>query len=386
MLIDSSSDEVKRRDNALKIIGTILNEKGKSGLFDLTGLSGGFPLEDEDLGLIETYAGPALFEEQLTELGIEHLGGEKVLAFNRTTSGIFATILALVKPGEEIVHFLPKSPSHPSIPRSAAIVNAVYKEFDDIDKFTVTDNTSLVIITGSTMDHEIIKSEEFDKVVEISKSKNIPIFVDDASGASLRTIIHKQPNAIDLGADMVIKSTDKLIDGPRGGLMAGKTKFIDKVKSKSYEFGLEAQPPVIAGMVRTLEKFTPHRIFDANHKKNMVFNALKEHFKNVKKTPTGIMLSADGLINELEKNGHKTVLSAREVSFIFAMILLKNHNIITIPAVGMPGASATIRIDLASKDAEKINTEFIVKAFIDTFNILKDTINDLDLCESFLFN
>lgn len=386
MLIDSSSDEVKRRDNALRIIGSILNKDGKAGLYDLTGLSGGFPLEDEDLGLIETYAGPALFEERLTELGIEHLGGEKVLAFNRTTSGIFATILALVKPGEEIVHFLPKSPSHPSIPRSAAVVEAVYTEFDDMDKFRVTDNTSLVIITGSTMDHDIIKSEEFDKVIKISKSKNIPIFVDDASGASLRTIIHKQPNAIDLGADMVIKSTDKLIEGPRGGLMAGKTKFIDKVKSKAYEFGLEAQPPVIAGMVRTLEKFTPNRIFDANQKKNMVYNTLKKHFKNVKKTPTGIMLSADGLINELESSGQKTVLSSREVSFIFAMILLKNHHIITIPAVGMPGASATIRIDLASKDAEKINTEFIEKAFIDTFNVLKDTINNLELCESVLFN
>jgi len=386
MLIDSSSDEVKRRDNALRIIGSILNKEGKAGLYDLTGLSGGFPLEDEDLGLIETYAGPALFEEQLTKLGIEHLGGEKVLAFNRTTSGIFATILALVKPGEEIVHFLPKSPSHPSIPRSAAVVGAVYTEFDNIDNFRVTDDTSLVIITGSTMDHDIIKSEEFDKVVEISKSKNVPIFVDDASGASLRTIIHKQPKAMDLGADLVIKSTDKLIEGPRGGLMAGKAKFIDKIKSKSYEFGLEAQPPVIAGMVRTLEKFTPDRIFDANKKKNEAYNALNQHFKNVKKTPTGIMLSAEGLINELKINGHKTVLSSQEVSFIFAMILLKNHHIITIPAVGMPGASATIRIDLASKDAEKITTDFIVKAFTDTFKVLTDTINDLNACKSYLFN
>ncbi|MGC9517357.1 MAG: TIGR03576 family pyridoxal phosphate-dependent enzyme [Methanomicrobiales archaeon] len=386
MLIDSSSDEVKRRDNALRIIGTILNEEGKSGLYDLTGLSGGFPLEDEDLGLIETYAGPALFEDQLTRLGIEHLGGEKVLAFNRTTSGIFATILSLVKPGEEIVHFLPKLPSHPSIPRSANVVEAVYTEYDNIDDFRVTDNTTLVIITGSTMDHDIIKTEEFNKVVEISKSKNVPIFVDDASGASLRTIIHKQPNAIEMGADMVIKSTDKLIEGPRGGLMAGRSEFIDKIKSKSYEFGLEAQPPVIAGMVRTLEKFSPDRIFEANNKKNEVYNVLNQHIKILKKTPTGIMLSAEGLINELKLNSHDTVLSAREVAFVFAMILLKNHHIITIPAVGMPGASATIRIDLASKDAEKITTDFIVNAFLETFDVLKANLDDINACRTFLFN
>ena len=60
-------------------------------------------------------------------------------------------------------------------------------------------NTSLVFITGCTMDHEVIAKEDFIKIIEISKSKEIPVFVDDASGARLRTIVYKQPRAMDMG-------------------------------------------------------------------------------------------------------------------------------------------------------------------------------------------
>jgi len=95
MLLDSPLQELKRREAALKIIKLKVKED-RSKLYDLTGLSGGFPVKEEDISLLETYAGPAIFEEKLQPLGIEHLGGEKVLALNRTSSGILATILALV--------------------------------------------------------------------------------------------------------------------------------------------------------------------------------------------------------------------------------------------------------------------------------------------------
>jgi len=113
MLENSPLQELERRERALKIINSRV--KGdRSNLYDLTGLSGGFPVKEEDISLLETYAGPAIFEEKLQPLGLKHLGGEKVLALNRTSSGILATILALVKPGGQVVHFLPKLPAHPS--------------------------------------------------------------------------------------------------------------------------------------------------------------------------------------------------------------------------------------------------------------------------------
>lgn len=386
MLLDSPEAEVRRRETALRIIKSKILKNGRSNLYDLTGLAGGFPLKKKDIDLLETYVGPALFEKSLQRFGKKHLGGEKILAFNRTTSGILATILALVKTGNSVSHYLPKFPSHPSIPKSTKLVGALYNEFDSIDEFKVEDNTSLVIITGSTMDHDIIKKEDFLRVVEISKSKYIPIFVDDASGARLRTIIYNQPKAMDMGADLVITSTDKLMDGPRGGLMAGREDLIDLIKSKAHQFGLEAQPPLIAGMVRALEDFNPDVILKAFDKKMEIYKALEKNIKNIKETPTGIMLSSEGLIEELKQRGIKTSLSPRDVTCVFSMLLLRDHNIVTIPAVGMPGSSPTIRIDLASKDAERINTDYIIKAWTQTLLNLMEIIANKEACEGLLYD
>ena len=385
MLIKSPVDEVKKRENSFRIISSILKQNGRNALYDLTGLAGGFKLSKEDLDLLETYAGPAIFESELQNLGKEHLGGEKIVAFNRTTSGILATILALVSRGDEVIHYLPKFPSHPSIPRSTALVGASYTEFDNLDEFEIKDNTSLVIITGSTMDHDIIKEEEFLKIIELSKSKNIPVFVDDASGARLRTVLYNQPKAMDMGADLVITSTDKLMDGPRAGLMAGKGEIVDLIKSKAHQFGLEAQSATIVGIIKAIESFSGERMLDAFRKKHMVYEAVKKGISSVRETPTGIMLSADDLINELKQKGIETEFSPADVACVFAALLLRNYHIVTIPAVGMPGASPTIRIDLAAKDAERIDKEYIVKAFIETFSHLNEIVNYKDACELILY-
>ncbi len=384
MLLDSPLQELKRRETALNIINIKVKEKDRLHLYDLTGLSGGFPIQKEDIQLLETYAGPAIFEEKLQSLGVKHLGGEKILAVNRTSSGILASILALVKSNHEVVHFLPQFPSHPSIPRSVKLVNGTYKEFDDITDFKVGKRTDLVIITGSTMDHQIICEEDFLRVIKISKSENIPVLVDDASGARLRTVLFEQPRAIDMGADLVITSTDKLMDGPRGGLMSGKEDLIDLVKSKSNQFGLEAQPPLIAGMVRALEIFNPDRIIKSQIRRQEIFNKLKNHFK-VKKTPTGIMLLPEDIISELEDMGVDISLSQMEVANIMAMILLRKYDIITIPAVGMPGASPTIRIDMASQDALRLDEEFIIQAIDGAFSTLANVVNNEDACRDILF-
>ena len=105
MIVNNSLDEVKKRESALKIIKEIINDKGRDSLYDVTGLSGGFIASDEELNLLETYVGPAVFEDELQVVGRKHLGGEKVLAVNRTSSGILATILALVEEGSHVSHF-----------------------------------------------------------------------------------------------------------------------------------------------------------------------------------------------------------------------------------------------------------------------------------------
>ena len=367
MIVNNSLDEVKKRESALKIIKETINSKGRDSLYDVTGLSGGFITSDEELNLLETYVGPAVFEDELQVVGKEHLGGEKVLAVNRTSSGILASILALVEAGSHVSHFLAEFPAHPSIPRSCKIVGASYDEFVDFEKFTIPDNTSLVVVTGSTMDHKVIDEDLFKKVIDMAHEKDIPVLVDDASGARLRTAVFNQHRATDLGADLVVTSTDKLMPGPRGGLMAGREELINEVKIKANQFGLEAQPPLILAMVNGIKNYTEDNLVEAISRKEDFFDLLSEKYEMFEKTPTGVMVSEDSLKDQLGLLNIETDLSKKDCCFLWAMILLRDFGIITIPAVGMPGASATIRFDLSTQDVinmdlndlyEKIDSSF----------------------------
>ena len=69
MIIDNSLDEVKKRENALSIIKNLVETEGRNSLFDLTGLSGGFIADSSEISLLETYVGPAIFEDALQEVG-----------------------------------------------------------------------------------------------------------------------------------------------------------------------------------------------------------------------------------------------------------------------------------------------------------------------------
>ncbi|MEE0901364.1 MAG: TIGR03576 family pyridoxal phosphate-dependent enzyme, partial [Methanobrevibacter sp.] len=377
MIINNSLDEVKKRENALSIIKDIVESKGRSSLFDLTGLSGGFIASPSELSLLETYVGPAIFEDDLQKVGKEHMGGEKVLPVNRTSSGILATILTLVSKDSNVVHYLAKLPAHPSIPRSCSLVGANYFETDVLDEFEIPENTSLVVITGSTMDHKVIDEDEFRKVIEMAHEKDIPVMVDDASGARLRTVVFNQHKACDLGADIAITSTDKLMPGPRGGLMAGRKDLIDAIKVKVSQFGLEAQPPAVLAMLNGIKNFDEKNLIDSFSRKDQLFELLNEKFDNFETTPTGVMISPEGLAGELNVSHD---LSDNDVAFVFSFILLKDYGIITIPAVSMPGASATIRFDLSTNDAFNLDLNDLYKKIESSFNKLQEVVINEDKC------
>ena len=383
MIVENSLDEVKKRENALSIIKNIVESDGRDSLFDLTGLSGGFIADSSEISLLETYVGPAIFEDALQEVGTEHMGGEKVLPLNRTSSGILAAILTLVDEGTNVVHYLAKLPAHPSIPRSCKLVGANYSETDVFEDFSIPENTSLVVITGSTMDHQVIDEDEFKKVIDMAHQKDIPVMVDDASGARLRTTVFNQAKACDLGADIAITSTDKLMPGPRGGLMAGREDLIDEIKVKVNQFGLEAQPPVVLAMLNGIKNFKGDNLIKSFDRKDDLFDLLSEKFSNFEKTPTGVMISPEGLASEIDIPHN---LSQKDLAFVFSFILLKDYGIITIPPVSMPGASATIRFDLSTSDAFNLDLNDLNKKIVSSFEKLQDVIPNEEKCREIVFS
>ena len=273
-------------------------------------------------------------------------------------------------------------PSHPSIPRSCKLVGANYFETDNLDEFSIPDYTSLVIITGSTMDHKVIDEDEFKKVIDMAHEKNIPVMVDDASGARLRTVIYHQKTACQLGADIAITSTDKLMPGPRGGIMAGRKDLIDEIKVKVNQFGLEAQPPLVLAMLNGIKNFNGDNLIKSFKRKNQLYELLNSKFNNFKKTPTGVMITCEGLADEVNISHN---LSNDDLAFIFSFILLKNYGIITIPAVSMPGASTTIRFDLSTSDAFDLGLNDLVKKIESSFDELLKIIPNEDECREIVF-
>ena len=383
MIVNNSLDEVKKRENALFIIKNFVENKGRNSLFDLTGLSGGFIASSSEISLLETYVGPAIFEDELQQVGIKHMGGEKVLPLNRTSSGILATILTLVRKDSNVVHYLAELPAHPSIPRSCKLVGANYFETDNFDEFSIPDNTSLVVITGSTMDHKVIDVDEFKNIIEMAHKRNIPVMVDDASGARLRTVIFNQPKACDLGADIAITSTDKLMPGPRGGLMAGRKDLIDEIKVKVNQFGLEAQPPAVLAMLNGIKNFKEDNLINSIKRKDELFELLCQSFTNFEKTPTGVMISPEGISGEVNVSH---ILSDNDLAFILSFILLKDYGVITIPAVSMPGASATIRFDLSTNDAFNLDLKDLYNQIKFSFDKLKEVVSDENTARDIIFN
>ncbi len=78
-------------------------------------------------------------------------------------------------------------------------------------------------------------------------------------------------------------------------------------------------------------------------------------------------------------------MSNDDLAFVFSFVLLKEHGIITIPAVGMPGASATIRFDLSTSDAFNFDLNDLVKKIESSFEKLLEVIQNEEKCREIVF-
>ena len=95
-----------------------------------------------------------------------------------------------------------------------------------------------------------------------------------------------------------------------------------------------------------------------------------------------MMWEPEGLADEISV-GHN--LSDDDLAFVLSFILLKDHGIITIPAVGMPGASATIRFDLSTNDAFNLDLDDLSEKLESSFNKLLNVVSDENKCREIIF-
>ena len=165
------------------------------------------------------------FQDKLAALE----GAEKCQATASGMSAIFATIMTILKPGEHMVA------SRCMFGTTIVLLNSIIEKFGikvtfvdlpDLDgwKNSIQNNTKLFLLeTPSNPLGEVV---EIKKLAAISKQNDIVLAVDNC----VMSPALQRP--LSLGADLVIHSATKYIDGQGrclAGAVAGKSSIIDEI-------------------------------------------------------------------------------------------------------------------------------------------------------------
>jgi L-seryl-tRNA(Ser) seleniumtransferase len=359
-ILSSTEDDFRKLQNAWRII----RERGPKSTFIFTGLEHSLPMKPEDIEFADDEIGPAIHFERLKELTLEHLGGtanrHDIAVFNRLTGATLATHLTLVKPGDVVVG-VSASHSHPSVLRAANHVGARFIDTAGLTEFTAVmereKNVALVDLTRLAVTYEILPIETIRTIVKIAHDKGAVVYVDDAGGARVGPAAFDQPRMLELGVDVGATGLDKYgTVGPRFGLMAGNKDIVSRIRAKGFECGLEARQMLYGSVVRTLEQYDPQRVRDLIASTKEVTEALRPFFGNrLLETPTTAQLAADDILEIAMERGNVTSapIVPFEATATLCMLLLRDHNMLTVHFVGVPPGGADLLIKFVPPETLK---------------------------------
>ena len=359
-ILSSTEDDFRKLQNAWRII----RERGPKSTFIFTGLEHSLPMKPEDIEFADDEIGPAIHFERLKELTLKHLGGtanrHDIAVFNRLTGATLATHLTLVKPGDVVVG-VSASHSHPSVLRAANHVGARFIDTAGLTEFTAVmereKNVALVDLTRLAVTYEILPIETIRTIVKIAHDKGAVVYVDDAGGARVGPAAFDQPRMLELGVDVGATGLDKYgTVGPRFGLMAGSKDIVSRIRAKGFECGLEARQMLYGSVVRTLEQYDPQRVRDLIASTKEVTEALRPFFGNrLLETPTTAQLAADDILEIAMERGNVTgaPIVPFEATATLCMLLLRDHDMLTVHFVGVPPGGADLLIKFVPPETLK---------------------------------
>ena len=174
-----------------------------------------------------------------------------ILVRGAGTSAIRFGFSSIVKAGDKIL--IHKAPIYSTTKDSIEMlglktIEADYNNLDDIEKVLLDNEDIKLALVQYTRQ---LPNDNYDisrVIKKIKDSKNIPIITDDNYAA-----LKVKNIGVELGADLSCFSSFKLL-GPEGiGIVVGKKKYIDKIRSLHYSGGMQVQGhesiDVLRGMV-----------------------------------------------------------------------------------------------------------------------------------------
>jgi L-seryl-tRNA(Ser) seleniumtransferase len=305
-------------------------------VFDFTGLERSLVVSESTL---DDELAPALYADRLTELALEHLGGgpdrHDVFIANRTTAALVASMQVLVDPGSRVAGVSP-SYTHPAAVRAVRLAGGKFEEGGD------PEGADLVVLTRLAVTYEVLPLEDVERVLGLG----VPVFVDDAGGARVAPAVFGQPKTLELGAVAGVTGLDKYgTTGPRLGLLAGERDLVQEIRARAVELGLEARPMLYPAVVHSLEQYRPERVRELVETTNRLGDALTARLGDwLRRTPVAVRLEGEDILAEAaRRGGGDAFLAPIEATAALAMLLLRDHGILTVHFAALPpGTSALL--------------------------------------------
>jgi L-seryl-tRNA(Ser) seleniumtransferase len=353
-IVRSTDDDLRKLRHAWAVIEARIRKDGPEAVANLTGLERRLQVEPSDLPFLDDELAPALFGERLTALALEHLGGtadrHDVMVFNRTTSATLATHLTLVQPGDTVIG-ASAGYSHPTVVRAAAQAGACFVDTMGAGAFAAAleqaDRVALVVLTRLAVTYEALPAADLARIVVLARARGARVYADDAGGARVGPAALEQPRMLELGVDVGATGLDKYgTVGPRLGLLGGERALVAAIRARAFELGLEARPMLYPAVVRSLEQYRPERVRELVASTKEVTTALREVVgPRLHETPVTVQLRGEDILEIARERagGVASPLVPIEATGALAMLLLRDHGILTVHFAGMPpGTSALL--------------------------------------------
>ena len=217
------------------------------GVFNFSGLERAYPEGTDDIARLDDEMAASKYSNQLMEAGLQHLGGtatvHDIFLANRLTAATVATHLTMVKPGQTVVGVSP-SYSHPTVIRATNLAGGRFVGTTGVEELSAAlkteKNVALVVLTRLAVTYDILDAHDLDRIMELVKERNLPVYMDDAGGARVGPAIFGQPRSLELDVDVAATGLDKYgTYGPRFGLLGGKKELVSRIRSRAWELGLK---------------------------------------------------------------------------------------------------------------------------------------------------
>lgn len=129
----------------------------------------------------------------------------------------------------------------------------------DYEKAVTEDTAALMKVhTSNFRMLGFVHETSAEELAELGRQKELPVIEDLGSGMLIdlsRWNITEEPTVdktLSAGVDIVTFSCDKLLGGPQAGIIAGRKKYVDKMKKNNLTRALRVDKMVIAALEATL--------------------------------------------------------------------------------------------------------------------------------------